>query len=70
MHLREHRRDSAAVVFGAVLLLVGGFYLLRNTLGLSLDIDWDAVWPIAVIVIGAAIVIGALNRANEGEPKA
>jgi hypothetical protein len=70
MHLRGRRRDTGLMVFGVILLLVGGYYFLRNTLGFAIgDIDWDAVWPVLVIVIGSVIFLGALNRTNQGEPK-
>ena len=36
------RRDAGGIVFGAILLLVGGYYLLQQTFGLNLpDLNWD-----------------------------
>jgi hypothetical protein len=65
VEVREHRRrrDLGGVVFGVILLLVGGYYLLDQTLGLALpELDWDKIWPIIVIAFGAVIVYGAWSR--------
>ena len=48
--------DIGALVFGAILLLVGGYYLLVNTFGIDLpELNWDMIWPIAVIGLGVAV---------------
>jgi hypothetical protein len=65
MVTRDRRRTGAGLIIGAVLVLIGGFYLLSNTFGL--DLEWDAVWPIAVIVLGGAVILGALARASGEE---
>jgi len=67
MHRRTGRYDVAGLILGGIILLVGGFYFLRNTLGLDIgDLDWDMIWPLAVIVLGAAILVGALERSRRG----
>ncbi len=59
------RRDLGGIIFGLVVLLVGGYYVLRDTLGLSIpELNWDQLWPLIVVVIGAAIVVGAWNRSS------
>lgn len=59
----RHRNDTGAIIFGLILLAVGGYYLLERTFQLALpQLDADRLWPIAVIVIGAAIVWNAYNR--------
>ena len=56
-------RDWGGLIFAVILLLTGGYFLLRNTLGIAMpDIDWDALWPVLVILIG----IGALLRGWTG----
>ena len=66
MLTERHRSGLAGLLLGGVLLFVGGYYLLRNTLGFSLDeLDWEPIWPILVIVLGLAIVARALDRRNE-----
>ena len=53
-------RSAGAIVFGVVLLVVGGYYLFRNTLGFALpEMDGEAIWPIIVIAIGASILVRA-----------
>jgi NADH:ubiquinone oxidoreductase subunit 4 (subunit M) len=52
--------DFGAILMGAIFLLVGGYFLLRNTLGFALpDLDWNAIWPLAIIAIGISIVYRA-----------
>ncbi len=70
MHIAGHRVDVGALIFGAILLLVGGYYLLVNTFGIQLpELDWDQIWPIALIVLGIAVVARALQyRAGTEKP--
>jgi hypothetical protein len=64
------RADFGSLLFGVIVLLVGGFYFLRNTLGFQLgEIDWDLIWPIFVLALGVAILAGAFRRSRH-EPKA
>jgi hypothetical protein len=68
MNGRPRRVDLGALIFGAVVLFVGGYYLLRNTLGFDLgELDWEPIWPVLVIALGLAILYGALDRARHGE---
>ncbi len=67
MTRRERRSPRAALIFGGILVFVGVFYLLTNTFGLNLN--WDAVWPAAVIVVGAAIIYGAFERSHIEAPR-
>ena len=61
MHLAGHRVDVGALIFGVILLLVGGYYLLVNTFGIQLpQLDWDQIWPIALIALGLAVVAKAV----------
>jgi uncharacterized integral membrane protein len=61
MHVAGHKVDVGALIFGAILLLVGGYYLLVNTFGINLpDLDWDMIWPIALIALGLAVVARAI----------
>lgn len=66
MDERHRRRDRGGIVFGVILLLVGGYYLLQQTLGLNLpDLNWDQLWPVIVMIIGGVIVYGAWSRNRE-----
>jgi len=63
MHAIRHRSDIGALVIGAVILFAGIYYLARNTLGFDLgELDWEPIWPILVIVLGASIVYRAISR--------
>jgi ABC-type antimicrobial peptide transport system permease subunit len=65
MHRR--RSDVGAFIFGGILLLVGVYYLLQQTLGMALpDLDWDRIWPLILIVIGGLVLFGAWSRRQEG----
>ena len=46
-----------ALIAGLFLVGLGAFFLLRNTF----DIDWDVVWPIAVIALGAVVLVAAVR---------
>jgi TRAP-type C4-dicarboxylate transport system permease small subunit len=70
MHLAGHRVDLGALIFGAILLFVGGYYLLVNTFGFELpELDWDQIWPIALIALGIGVVAKAVqSRASSDKP--
>ena len=61
MHRADRRIDVGALIFGAILLVVGAYYLLENTFGINMpEINWDQVWPILVIALGASVVLRAV----------
>jgi len=69
LHRRHTRLDYGGLVFGAILLFVGGFYFLRNTLGFDLgELDWDLIWPALVLLLGVGVILGALTRRSGDEP--
>ena len=70
MHLADRRIDLGALVFGAILLVVGAYYLLANTFGFNMpEINWDQVWPIFLIVLGASVVLRAVaSRRGSDRP--
>lgn len=49
---------NAGIVFGAILILLGAWFLVRQ----YVRIDWDVVWPIVVIGLGAVLIAGAMRR--------
>ena len=58
MNTGGRRVDTGALILGVILLLVGGYFLLRNAFGIELpEIQWDLVWPLALVAIGAVIVL-------------
>jgi len=66
MNHQSLERNGGAIIFGLVLLAVGGYYFLRNTLGLDLGpIDGEALWPIVVVALGAWIILRNLTEAEQ-----
>jgi hypothetical protein len=64
------RLDLFGVALGVVLLFVGVWYFLDNTLGLNLgEIDGDKIWPILIIGLGGGILLRAWRRSTGEEPK-
>lgn len=59
-------RDWGGLLLAAVLIVGGGYFLLRNTFGVALpDISWDQGWPVLLIVIGvAALARGWTGRGS------
>jgi Domain of unknown function (DUF5668) len=51
------------IVFGLILLGVGLWYFAERTLGLDMpDIHWGQLWPVILILIGVAVLMGGLRR--------
>ena len=57
--------DLATRVWGAILIGLGAWFLAEYTLGYDLpSVPWRDLWPVALILLGGAIVIrGAQRRA-------
>jgi len=63
------RADVGGVIIGVIILGVGVYYLLDNTFGFTMpELDWDKIWPLALIALGLAIVWGAYHRSHRGAP--
>ena len=57
------RIDLGAILIGLLILGVGIYYLLVNTFGLQLaELDWDKIWPLAVVALGIGIIWGAWSK--------
>ena len=56
---RRERRNDAPLIFGAILVIVG---ILAFAGQVFPAFDWDLVWPILLVVLGIALVIGATRR--------
>ena len=54
---------SGAAIAGGILVIIGGFFLAREFLP---SIDFDLVWPAALIAIGVLLVVSALRRPGGG----
>ena len=58
-HGKPSHDRGVPLIFGLVLVLVGAFFLARSYIP---GIDWEASWPILLVGIGAALLIGSLRR--------
>ena len=57
------RIDLGAILIGLLILGVGIYDLLVNTFGLQLaELDWDKIWPLAVVALGIGIIWGAWSK--------
>jgi hypothetical protein len=59
----ERATDTGSIVWGFILIAIGGWFFIEHTLGYDLPrIDWGTVWPIVLIVIGGWIILRAAGR--------
>jgi hypothetical protein len=59
----ERLGDASSLVWGVILVAVGGWFFVEQTLGYDLpSIDWNVVWPIVLIVLGGWVVLRAAGR--------
>ena len=55
--------DTAARVWGLIILAVGVWFLVDVTLGYDMpSIPWGDVWPIGLILIGLLVVLRGMSR--------
>ncbi|HEY6056718.1 MAG TPA: DUF5668 domain-containing protein, partial [Candidatus Limnocylindrales bacterium] len=47
-------------LFGIILIVIGAAYLANNA-GL-IDLEWRALWPLLIVLVGAIIVFAALTN--------
>ncbi len=67
---RAQRAESdgrGVVIFGAILIVVGAWFLIRRYVAW---LDGDLLGPIVLIVIGALLLAGAMTRGGRGTPPA
>ena len=64
---RQHRAGSGggAVIAGIVLVLVGGYLLLRTVVP---QVDLGAFWPVILVGIGVALLVGSIRPGSGGSP--
>ena len=56
---RSHNDPRGMLIGGLIALGVGVLFLLRN---LGFIPDFERMWPIIPIIIGVALIIGAVSR--------
>ncbi len=52
------RAGNAGIVAGVVLVGLGAWFLIDQ----YVDINWDALWPVIIMVLGGLLIAGALLR--------
>ena len=57
-----HRESRAGVVVGVGLVLLGAWFLVREYLP---PINWNLLWPVVLIGIGALILITSARRRTD-----
>ncbi len=51
---REHRERGGGLVLGLILILIGGYFLVRQYIP---QIDLDVTWPVVVVIVGVLLVL-------------
>lgn len=51
---------NAGIVAGVVLVALGVWFLVDQYV--EINVNWDLVWPVAIMVLGGALIAGALMR--------
>ena len=60
---RSRESNIASMVVGVILLVIGVWYLLDQTLGIQMPrIDWGDFWPILLIAIGGIMLVRSARR--------
>jgi hypothetical protein len=55
--------DTAARVWGLLLIVVGAWFFAEFTLGYDLPaIPWRELWPVGLIAIGLVVILRGLRR--------
>jgi phage shock protein PspC (stress-responsive transcriptional regulator) len=57
--VERRERGGGAVLLGLILVVVGAWFLLQRFVP---DIDADLLWPGVLLLLGAALIVGALRR--------
>lgn len=57
---RRQPRDLGGLVFGLLLVGIGGYFLLTETLGIELP-EIGQLWPVFVIGLGVWILLSAMR---------
>ena len=50
--------DRASIVIGAVLIALGVWFLVKD----YIPVNWELLWPVAVIALGGLLIAGAVRR--------
>ena len=60
---RERDTNVASIVVGLILVGIGAWYFLEQTLGFRMPrIAWRDLWPVLLILLGAFVIVRSLSR--------
>jgi hypothetical protein len=60
------RYDRVGLIWGGILLVVGIWFFLDQTLGLNMpSINWGDFWPVILIVIGLFVILRGMGRRTD-----
>jgi hypothetical protein len=60
---RERDSNLASIVIGLILVAIGAWYFLEQTLGIRLPrISWRDIWPVLLILLGVFVIIRTMSR--------
>jgi len=63
--VERDRGRTASVLFGLVILGIGLWFFVEQTLGYQLPrIRWSQLWPVFLIVLGLWVVLGSMRRGS------
>jgi phage shock protein C len=62
-HRHRDRSGSGAIIGGIVLVLIGGYFLLRQY---APQLQLGSAWPIILVIIGFALVLGSFRPGSGG----
>jgi phage shock protein C len=64
-HERHRGSGRGAVIAGIILVLVGGYLLLRAAIP---QVDLGAFWPLVLVGVGIALLVGSIRPGSGGHP--
>jgi phage shock protein PspC (stress-responsive transcriptional regulator) len=64
-YFEANKKSTFGVIIGAFLILLGGV-ILANEYDIIPNIDWDRLWPVVLILVGASLIAsGQLKKSWE-----
>ena len=59
---RRNGGRGAGIVLGAVLIVLGVWFLI----GRYIHIDWSTIWPLVLVLLGIGLMLAAIRRTPSG----